>query len=235
MKIHLDYPIRASAIVLDMDGVLVDTEPLHLQSFRDYLTELGIDYEEAFLESFIGYSVEENLKTINRKFLSGREIPIPEAVKRRDAFFIGLLNRTPLEPARGFDAIISRSRRLNFRLALASSSVNEHIEIILDNLSRHSTDGNHYRAFFAAVTGGDEVRHKKPEPDIYNLTVEKLNLSAGECVAVEDSYAGILSAKKAGLSVIGLRNPYIDESKLAEADAVIDSLQEIAEAIDPVS
>lgn len=214
-----------SAIIFDMDGVLVDTEPLHIESFHRYLSQLGIEYPEGFIETFIGYSVEENLQTINRRFLKGREIPITEAVKLRDTHFVELLQNTSLRPAKGFDEIVSRT---DIPLALASSSIVEHIDIILSNLSANSATNGNYRKVFQSITGGDEVDEKKPAPDIYLLAAEKLNLRAERCIAIEDSFAGIRSAQAAGLKVIGLRNPYIDEEKLSRADLAIDSLQDIA-------
>lgn len=222
-----------SAVILDMDGVLVDTEPLHIESFRRYLAMLQINYPDGFIESFIGFSIEDNIRKINATYLQGREIAVDEGVRLRDAYFIELIRETPLVLAEGFTSLLKEIRKQRLSLALASSSINEHINIILENMSARWKQNGSLKTTFDAITGGDEVIRKKPAPDIYLRTLEKLNLPADRCIAVEDSYAGILSAKSAGLATIGLRNRFIDEKKLETADAVINSLQELAGLIIP--
>jgi len=218
---------NTKAIILDMDGVLVDTEPLHIESFNLFMDMLKISYPLNLAESFIGYSIEDNVKRINSTFLKGREIPIDEGVNRRDGFFVELLHKKCRMAMPGVDDIISFAEKHNIKLGLASSSINEHIDIILDNLTRYSGNGTDYRAVFDAISGGDEVKYKKPAPDVYQLTLKKINLNVGNCIAVEDSYAGIKSARSAGIKVLGLDNPYIDKNNLAQADYVISSLREI--------
>lgn len=227
------YKSGISAIILDMDGVLVDTEPLHVESFRRYLSKLQINYPDGFIESFIGYSIEDNIKKINAAYLKGREMPVDEGVRLRDTYFVELIRNTPLIPAHGFTNLLHKIKKYQLRLALASSSINEHIDIILENLSSRADSNGSLKESFHVITGGNEVGQKKPAPDIYLRTLQKLNFHADTCIAVEDSYAGIRSAQAAGIMAVGLRNRYIDEKKLATADLIIDSIQELADQIIP--
>jgi beta-phosphoglucomutase-like phosphatase (HAD superfamily) len=219
------------AIILDMDGVLVDTEPLHIESFNVYMNMFNISYPPNLAESFIGYSIEDNVKRINENFLAGREVPVDEGVNIRDGFFVDLLQKKCRKPMMGIDDIILFAQTYKIKLSLASSSIREHINIILDNLTRYSGENTDYRSIFETITGGDDVKNKKPAPDIYELTLKKINLPPENCMAVEDSYAGIMSARAAGIKVIGLDNPFIDKNNLAHADYIIGSLMELPDLL----
>jgi len=235
MNKHIPQIKELKAIILDMDGVLVDTEPLHIESFNLYMDDHNVQYPANLAESFIGFSIEDNVRKINSLYLQGKEVPVDEGVNLRDSYFIKLLNQKCHWPMPGVDEIITYVRQNNLKLALASSSINEHINIILSNLTRFAKNGTDYHSVFQGITAGDDVKNKKPAPDIYLQTIKKLNVSAENCIAVEDSLSGIKSARAAGIFVAGLFNPFIKLSSLNKADVIIQSLKEIPGLADKIS
>lgn len=215
------------AIILDMDGVLVDTEPIHFDSFKVFLDELNIGYDDEFIESFIGYSVDDNIRSINNKLPVNQQMPLNEGIKNRDLIYLDLVMRNHLLPIKGISKIVDYCQKTDKKIALASSSVREQVEAILQKISVTNLAGINFSDVFESVVSGDDVPEKKPAADIYLKTLQNLNLDGSECVAIEDSLAGILSASRTGIKVFGLRNPYIDPKNLAKADFIIDRPDDI--------
>ena len=214
---------QATAIILDMDGVLVDTEPLHMQAFAIYLDQNSIRYDQSFLQSLIGYSIDDNILKINRELLKDRQIPIEQGIKERDQIYIRLLKETRLTPLQGIPELVKKCQEEDKKLALASSSSREQVDIILETMAT-SFD---LRPYLMSIVTGDDVSHKKPAADIYRKTVENLNVEPGVCLTIEDSFAGIRSARAAGVRVLGLLNPYNDLSTSDEADGLIQSITDL--------
>ncbi len=208
------------AIILDMDGVIVDTEPIQLEAFRLFLDSFHIEVSESFLASLVGYSIQDNMADIKQRFFHGRSFDIEGAIKRRNRIYLQLIEQQPLQPLPGVMELISYCRANNVKLALASSSDRLQVDTIMNRLI------DNYRRVFDCVVTGDDVNHKKPAPDIYLHVVNVLQVPANWCLAFEDSYAGILSAKSAGVICYAVRNRYADEKKLQYADRVIDTIEQ---------
>lgn len=217
-------PIKA--VILDMDGVLVDSEPYHVQSFKIMMDELKLNYDDNFVHSFIGHSIENNIESINEHYMQGHELNLTEAVAYRDALYLDLIKQADLKPMSGIIELIETCRMNDIPLALASSSVQEQVEVILAKLSR---DGWNLNTIFTSIVTGDDVRKRKPSPDIYQKTIVNMNIPAKDCLAIEDSPAGVQSAKSAGLHCIALKNVFIDSSKLKGADLLVDNINQIVE------
>lgn len=220
---------QVEAIIMDMDGVLVDTEPIHLAAFKQFMDELQLPYTEKFLHSFIGYSIAHNVQTINQKYMAGRELDVDEAVQQRDAIYLEMIRQTQLAPLPGIIDIIDFCYNHGLRTALASSSSREQVGAILSNLSAHADYELNLVQTFHSIVTGDDVERRKPAPDIYLKTLANLSLPGSGCLAIEDSAAGVRSAKSAGLFCIALRNPFVPEAQLQDADARVDSLAEVVE------
>ena len=218
---------RQAALILDMDGVIVDSEPIHVDSFRVYLQRRNIVAEESFLLNLIGHSVEENMREINRKFFNGDNRRSVRDIQEREKIYIDLLRDTELSPKPGLDYCIRFCQCKGIRLALASSSIREQISAVLEILSIRDNALFDYRKVFSVVVSGEDVGRKKPAPDIYLLAIAKLGLSRERCIAVEDSPAGIAAAQAAGLKCLAARTEYVPTEKLAAADGIIDTLNDV--------
>lgn len=218
------------ALILDMDGVLVDTEPFHIEAFRQYLNRHGLAHDDAYLFGFIGFSVPDNMRSIYIKFYgSTDEKEIAKSIKERDAIYLQLLRETPLEPLPGIESLIRICRENQIPVALASSSDREHIQIIFENLKRTSHGSFEPEVLFKTVLSGEDVPERKPHPEIYRRVVRELNVKPDHTLAIEDSPAGVQSAKAAGLICLALKSRFIDPEKLNAADLLIDSIFDAVE------
>jgi beta-phosphoglucomutase len=223
------------AIILDMDGVIVDSEPIHSKSFRMFLNNLQVPYTEEFLNNLVGHSVDRNIEAINKEYLSENPLNIQEGIKTRDALYLSLIADRSLEPIEGIEDLILLCKRKNIKLALASSSVREQVNAILKSLSHNNHQHINFQTAFDVTVAGDEVPQKKPAPDIYRKAIQTLGIEHNNCIAIEDSGAGIRSAKANDIICVALRNQYLKENESLEADMVIDSINEVVETINLIS
>ncbi len=222
-----DLPKKPDAIILDMDGVLADTEPIHVAAFRMLLKEYGIDADDDYLNSFIGHSIENNVITINATYFKSSPKPVAETARYRDDIYYSLLESTNLRPLPGVQDLLLYCSQNEIALALASSSIREQVDLILAKLTKHANGRLVYDSVFSVIVCGDDVSAKKPAKDIYQLTLQKLNRLPAKCFAIEDSAAGIQSAQSAGLKCVYLENIYSLDSQVSIADYQIKSLFEI--------
>lgn len=199
------------AVILDMDGVIVDTEAIHMEAFRRYLMEHHVKFTEKFIQSLVGYSIQDNIREIKRKFFENKRFDIDAGIKRRNKIYLDLISSQDLQPLPGILELISYCKNHQIKLALASSSDWQQVDTILTKIFN-----NYYDKFNVIITG-DDVQNKKPAPDIYLQTVEKLNLIPNSCIAFEDSQAGVESAKAAGVICFAIQNRYFSDSQLKKA------------------
>lgn len=207
--------MAARAVIFDMDGVLVDSEPLHLRVTRETLGPAGTAYTEATTREFIGRPVPEMLATLIRRHgLPGR---LADYEARYDARLMELLAQ-PRAPREGVLWLLAELRRRGCRLGIASSSNQTWIDAML-----HALD---LSGCFGAAIGADMVGRPKPAPDVYLAAADRLEVPPAECIAVEDSPAGAQAARAAGMTVIGLVTPDVDPGRLRAAHRLIRSLLE---------
>jgi beta-phosphoglucomutase len=210
------------AVVFDFDGVLADSEPLHLAACQEVFSSVGITLtREEYYARYLGFDDA----TLFRVLAQDRGWLLDEA--KVEALIV--------EKARVFDALIERTDVLfpgavacverlagQFPLGIASGALRHEIEMIL---KRARID----RQFKFIVASGDTPQ-SKPAPDPYARAALLHGLPPQACVAVEDSRWGIESAKRAGLRCVGITNTY-PASALVGADAVISSLEQFTAAL----
>jgi len=222
---------KISALILDMDGVIVDTEPIHVDSFRVFLKKRAIVAPEDFLLGLIGHSVEENVKEIRRTYFSGQYSDMGNDVREREDIYLDLLKASAIKPQPGLEKLVKYCLKAGIKLALASSSIREQISVILDKLHVQSGNTLNYHAVFSEIVSGEDVIRKKPAPDIYTLALSKMGVKHSQGLAVEDSPAGIQAAQAAGLKCIAIRTDYVAAERLAIADNIINTLDEVPEIL----
>jgi len=206
------------AVVFDFDGVLADTERVHLAVTQDVYRDRGWSLSEAdYFAEYLGYDDAELLK----RFAADRGIVIDDdgikaiVDEKFGRFHERLAGGDALYP--GTRACVARVRE-RFQIAIASGAQHADIVAIL------RTGG--LAGVFPVIVGIDDVEHGKPAPDPYEKAVTLLGVPPGEAVAVEDSRWGIASAREAGLRTIGVTTNYASTS-LGGPDAVIGSLDEL--------
>jgi len=203
------------AIIFDMDGVIVDSEPLHERAFRETLAEIG--YGQTHGIDFPAYFGKSDL-VVWRDFIATRRPAqsLAELLARKERRFVELLRET--EPI--FDGLPQVLEKLSarYRFALASGSRHVTINEVLA-LGR-------LRRFFPVVVSSEDVAHGKPAPEIFLRAAELLNLAANDCCVIEDSTAGVEAGLAAGMTVIAITNSLPPE-KLARASMVVGTYKEI--------
>jgi beta-phosphoglucomutase len=211
-----------AAVILDFDGIIVDTEPVHYRAFQEILVPLGLGYSWAdYLRLYIGFDDRDAFRETFRSW--GRTLNDQELqalVMEKSTAFQGII-AGGVETYPGVVELI-RSIAGNLPLGLCSGALPSDIDPILKQLG---IDG----LFDVVVTAAD-VQASKPDPESYTLAVAGLNnvhsdrnIIPGRCLAIEDTPAGITSAKGAGLKVLAVANSYPEEN-LAVADKVIGTL-----------
>jgi HAD superfamily hydrolase (TIGR01509 family) len=212
------------AVVLDLDGVIVDSEHVWDEVRERYTRESGGTYTESATRDMMGMSsLEWSRYMADDLGVPGTPDEINAAVVKR---MLALYGRAPPLIPGAVDAVHRCAER--WPLAVASSSNPELIEVVLDAAGLHDV--------IRVVVSSEEVPRGKPAPDVYLEAARRLGVEAGRCAAVEDSQNGIRSAKAAGMRVIAVPNAHFppDEGALALADVVLSSIGELTpDVVDP--
>lgn len=211
----LTLPGPWRAVVFDMDGLLVHTEGHWLRAKVILFERYGVSFHEDDQRAVFGAA---ELPTV--AYLTERiGLPAGEIPRVRDEYFEVAVElfREGVEPTPGAVELVSRLAG-SVPIGLASNTRRALVDQVLA--------ATPLAPLFDAITTGDEVASPKPAPDLYLLACERLGLPPGEAVALEDSPLGVRAAKAAGLACIGV--PSDPSVPLPEADAVVDSLLELA-------
>ena len=209
-----------SAVVLDMDGLLIDTEPVWRIEAKEVFADLGIDLTEADLLDTTGVRVDE----MAAAFLARRPAPAltpAEAANRITDLVVDYVARAG-EPMPGVPEAIALFQRSGLRLAIASSSPMRLIDAVCARLALDID---------VRCTALDEP-HGKPAPDVYLAAARRLEVSPARCLAVEDSPAGVMSAKTAGMTCLAVPDPLLSEDpRYRRADLILPCLTDLTEQI----
>lgn len=206
------------AVIFDMDGVIVDSEPIHSKSLELLLKKHGEKpkYNKNFLIHTIGISGDDAYKELIKKYNLKGGIDILR--KERRKIFVQLINKK-LTPRRGLKSLINILKKENYKIALASNRLIDHVLIMVKNLGADS--------YFDIIVGHTPDIHTKPHPDIYLKTAKRLKITAKYCLAIEDTEHGMLSAIAAGMKIIAVPNKYTRHQDFSKADKIVGSLSKI--------
>jgi beta-phosphoglucomutase len=217
---------RPESVIFDFDGVIVDTEPLHYKTFQEILAPLGIgftwkeyvdtymgfDDRDAFLEAFRAHGIDLDARRL-KELVASKSIIFQEVIRNGVSAYPGAVQTITSLHASGIP------------LAICSGALRSDILPILEQLGTAHC--------FTHVVTADDVRKSKPDPECYSLAFQRLVRShpsllsvPRNSLAIEDTPAGIRSARMAGLSVLAVTNSYKGE-ELAEADYLADSLENV--------
>jgi mannitol-1-/sugar-/sorbitol-6-/2-deoxyglucose-6-phosphatase len=203
------------AVILDMDGVLIDTEPAWRAAESDVFAGLGVLLSESDLLDSTGQPIEELIPAWRQRSPVASPLTDAEVADRITDRVIAHV-MTGGRPMPGVTAAVALFGRYGLRLAIASSSPLRLIDAVCDRLG---LDGIEVRC-----SAMDEVRGK-PAPDVYLTAARRLGVAAVSCLALEDSPHGIASAKAAGMRCVALPDPLLAaDPRYREADLVLESL-----------
>lgn len=216
-----------AAIVFDFDGVIANSEPLHLRAFQETLRAvLGIDLSaDEYYQRYLGYDDEGAVRAVldDRGLLDG-DAQVGAIVADKAKRLPALLS-SPHVLMPGAEACVSRLAS-HLPLAIASGARRDEIQLVLD--------ARGLAAPFDIIVASGETARGKPFPDPYQRAIALLaergripaSTPASACIAIEDSHWGLASATQAGLRCVGITSSY-SRAELVNADRVIDSLDEL--------
>ena len=221
-------PDPTAAVIFDMDGVLLDSEPLHYEAVRQILAEQGVDFPLDDYQRYLGTTLPSTWDDLASRY----PITMPfEQFEARYHADVLAQYRAGAPLIGGARELVRSLRDADVDIAVASSSHREWVEAALSGVG--------LRQFFTHTCAGDEVEQGKPAPDLYLAAAAKLNRDPADCIAIEDAPAGLESARAAGMRVVQVRSPLTEHLKLP-ADWRVDDLSQFqldwlrAQTSDPV-
>lgn len=200
-----------------MDGVLVNSEPVHQRLERQMYEELGLrlTYEEQ--QSFVGQSAMDSWTFVINKY-DLKDKPEELLMKGRRKYLKVLLETDEVKLMDGATELIHRLEEY-YHLLLASSATSVTIGEVLRKFNLVET--------FPIFIGGDMVNNSKPNPDIFLKIAEQAGVEPDKCVVIEDAEHGVTAAKRAGMKTIGFQNHHSGTQNLKNADRVVNGLDDI--------
>jgi HAD superfamily hydrolase (TIGR01509 family) len=209
-------PAHLRGVIFDMDGVVVDSEPLSLATIAEVVTERGGVADPATLGDLVGRSLDDALTLAAAR--SGRDLALGDLRQAYDERYLPRLRETAV-PNAGLKELVAALSQARIPMALASSSTLTEIGAIVMALDLGSV--------LAAVASGEEVPRAKPAPDVYLLAMQRLGLAATGVVAIEDSAPGVAAAIAARLACVAVRTTLTTGHDHGAAALTVGSLTEL--------
>jgi len=202
------------AVVFDLDGVLVDTDRFHYQAWKRILSELGKEFTLEDNEQIKGVARLKSLEILLKmKDIEMSEVEKMRVLRKKNNWYLEYvteIDRDSILP--GVEEFLELLKFNGYRTAIASTSDNTSIILELTGLKK----------YFDVVIDGYQVKSPKPNPEVYLVSAMTLNMEPNECAVFEDSRAGVLAAKRAGMRVVA-----VSEKPIGVADRWIKSLKDL--------
>lgn len=205
------------AVIFDMDGVIIDSEPLRVKAVILAMQKFGLTLTEDFCYKFIGTTSVHMFETIRKDY--NLSVPVIELIAANEATKKELLKVESYPIIPYVKELIQDLYNNGLKLAIASSSSMEEIKATVQTLDISS--------YISALISGSEVKNPKPAPDIFLKTAQELKVDPSECIVLEDSYVGVTAAKAAGMTRIGFLNSHSGIQDLSQVNFVIEGFEEI--------
>jgi beta-phosphoglucomutase family hydrolase len=213
--------MASQAVIFDMDGLMVDTEPLARRAWQAVVAEFGHALDQSTLNSVLGLRLMDTSQVMKERF--DLPLPVEEIAARRADNFVRLI-RGNLKPMPGLYRLLDAVEKRGVPHAVATSSPSLYAAAVLREIGVAER--------FDVLVTGDMVERGKPAPDIYLAAAERLGTPASACLALEDSPNGVQAAKAAGLCCLAVPNEMTAALDLGGADAVFESLDAVADRLD---
>jgi len=208
--------MKVKAVLFDLDGVLVDSEPISTEASDKVLAEVGIYLtKEERSEVFGKRTIDNYRRHIKRR---GLNLDAEELVREKNKVFAKLI-RGRLKPLPGVLSLLASLDDAGIRKAVVSSSPLDRVNASLEEVG--------LLLEFEVILSGDCCVRGKPDPEPFLLAAERLGVEASACVVIEDAEAGILAAKAAGMKCVAVRSPNTFGQDLSKADLIVGSLEEV--------
>jgi len=199
-----------------MDGVIINSEPLHHKVEREIVEELGGKLSDEEVASFVGTTDYNMWSKIKKKF--NFKLSVEELIEMKKERFMKEIDEIQLVP-NFMDFMLSLYKK-GYLMAIASSNNRKIVDTIVNKFQLYK-----YMKF---IISGEEVKRSKPDPEIFLTAAKKMNVTPSDCIVIEDATNGVKAAKAAGMKCIGLKNTDTGKQDLSEADLIIENFNELS-------
>jgi HAD superfamily hydrolase (TIGR01509 family) len=208
-------------VIFDMDGVIIDTEPLHHNAFFTLFFELGINVSDTEYASFLGGSTRNIFQRLKQEFALTQDIDA--LLERKRALFNRAFDEdASLDLLPGVRALIEDLRQHNVQLVVASSASKATIARVFKRFELGQ--------YFTHTVSGEDFERSKPDPAIFVRAAELAETPVADCIVIEDSANGVTAAKAAGIYCVGYASPHSAGQDLRHADRIIQNFSELTAA-----
>jgi len=205
-------------VIFDMDGVIVDTEPVHSYAYFEHFAELNINVTPEMFTAFMGFSTRNTFQKLKEMFPIDQEVE--DLIQRkRDLFNDAFDHKEDLTLLEGVEELIKELHSNGIQLIVASSASKVTIDRVFKRFNLHQ--------YFTHIVSGEDFPNSKPHPAIFEhaaLLSKDLNEN---CIVIEDSTNGIIAAKAAGIFCVGYDSIHSKNQDLSLADMVITHFDEL--------
>lgn len=205
-------------VIFDMDGVIVDTEPVHRYSYFQHFSELNIDVSEELFTSFTGNSTRNVFQRVNTIFNLNADVE-ELILRKRTIFNDAFDHKEDLELLEGVEKLIKNLHENGVELILASSASKVTIDRVFRRFGLHP--------YFSNIVSGEDFPKSKPHPAIFEFAASLSKAPKENCIVIEDSTNGVLAAKAAGIYCVGYNSIHSKLQDLSKADKIVNHFNEL--------
>jgi HAD superfamily hydrolase (TIGR01509 family) len=205
-------------VIFDMDGVIVDTEPVHRFAYFQHFSELNIDVSEELFTSFTGNSTRNVFQRVNSIFNLNADVE-ELILRKRTIFNDAFDHKEDLELLEGVENLIKNLHENGVELILASSASKVTIDRVFRRFGLHP--------YFTNIVSGEDFPKSKPHPAIFEFAASLSKAPKENCIVIEDSTNGVLAAKAAGIYCVGYNSIHSKLQDLSKADKIVNHFNEL--------
>jgi HAD superfamily hydrolase (TIGR01509 family) len=205
-------------VIFDMDGVIVDTEPVHRYAYFQHFSELNIEVSEELFTSFTGNSTRNVFQSVNSIFNLNADVE-ELILRKRTIFNDAFDHKEDLELLEGVENLIKNLHENGVELILASSASKVTIDRVFRRFGLHP--------YFSNIVSGEDFPKSKPHPAIFEFAASLSKAPKENCIVIEDSTNGVLAAKSAGIYCVGYNSIHSKLQDLSKADLIINHFNEL--------
>ena len=205
-------------VIFDMDGVIVDTEPVHRFAYFQHFSELNIDVSEELFTSFTGNSTRNVFQRVNTIFNLNADVE-ELILRKRTIFNDAFDHKEDLELLEGVENLIKNLHENGVELILASSASKVTIDRVFRRFGLHP--------YFTNIVSGEDFPKSKPHPAIFEFAASLSKAPKENCIVIEDSTNGVLAAKAAGIYCVGYNSIHSKLQDLSKADKIVNHFNEL--------
>lgn len=209
------------AVIFDMDGLLVDSEPIQFETSKILFRRYGHRFTQKHLREFLGVRLKEELKILKRRW--NLTPTVDQMVAERKIIFLQLV-RQKLPLSKGARELLQFLQQKDFRIGLGTSAEQWYIDEVM-----HRFD---IRMYFDKIVGADQVQYGKPHPEVYLTVASSLGVAPSLCLVLEDAVHGVAAARAAGMICFAIPSPFIPKTEFSKANQIFPSLIEVRQYLE---